>query len=95
MWSEEEIDSHSCLCIHKMTFWAVSPDPGAKTLHSHCRGLSSIPCQETRTHMPQIRVPIEKVPQAQPNKYLEKINKPPEAIPEKQNTWLTVEAAGP
>jgi len=38
---------------------------------------------------------MAKVPRAQPNKYLEKINKPPEAIPEKQNTWLTVEAAGP
>ena len=77
-----------------MTLWDVSPDPGAKTLYSHCRGLSAIPCQETRTHMPQLRVPMEKVPRAQPNKYLEK-NKCLEAIPEKQNTWLTVEAAGP
>ena len=85
MWSEEEIDIHSCLCIHKMTFWAVSPDPGAKTLHSHCRGLSSIPCQETRTHMRRIRVLMEMVPQAQPNKYLEeKKNTPLKAIPEKQ-----------
>ena len=86
MWSEEEIDIHSCLCIHKMTFWAVSPDPGAKTLHSHCKGLSLIPCQESRTHRPQLRVPMEKVPQAQPNKYLEekKKNTPLKAIPEKQ-----------
>ena len=78
-----------------MTLWDVSPDPGAKTLHSHCRGLSSISCQETRTHIPQLRVPMEKILQAQPNKYLEKKNTPLEAIPEKQNTWLTVEAAGP
>ena len=77
-----------------MTFWDVSPDPGAKTLLSHCRGLSSIPCHETRPHMPQLRVPMAKVPWTQPNKYLEKINKPLEAIPEKQNTWLTVEATG-
>ena len=71
----EETDIHSCLCLHKMTLWGVSPDPGARTPHSHCRGLSSIPCQETRTHMPQLRVPMEKVPQTQPNKYLEEKNK--------------------
>jgi len=84
MWSEEEIDIHSCLCIHKVTFWAVSPDPGAKTLHSHCRGLSSIPCQESRTHMPQLRVPMEKVLQAQPNKYLEKTKQNKET---KKKVW--------
>ena len=78
-----------------MTLWDVSPDPGAKTLHSHCRGLSLIPCQESRTHMPQLRVPMENFPQAQPNKYLEQKKKCLEVIPEKQNTWLTVEAAGP
>ena len=38
---------------------------------------------------------MEKILQAQPNKYLEKKNTPLEASPEKQNTWLTVEAAGP
>ena len=54
-----------------MTFWDVSPDPGAKTLYSHCRGLSAICGQETRTHMPQLRVPMNKVLKAQPYKYLE------------------------
>ena len=42
---------------------------------------------------------MEKVLQAQPNKYLEKNKqtnkKSLETIPEKQNTWLTVKAAGP
>ena len=40
--------------------------PVAETPHSQCRGLSSIPSQGTRSHMPQLRVCVSqlKIPKA-------------------------------
>ena len=37
--------------------WGDFPGgPVAKTLHSQCRGLGSVPGQGTRSHMPQLRI---------------------------------------
>ena len=39
--------------------WGDFPGgPVAKTPHSQCRGLGSIPSQGTRSHVPQLRVPM-------------------------------------
>ena len=47
--------------------WFLHGDPVAKTRHSQCRGLGSIPGQGTRSHMMQPNVPTAKTLHSQIN----------------------------